>query len=68
MTEMTNDTLDKWIIGLVPNLPINLLATSSGSNEPIPAIPIISPQTANETPICSMISGILGMKVIETNP
>jgi hypothetical protein len=61
-------TLETLIIGLVPNLPTNRLATSSGSSEPIPAKPMISPQTANETPICSIISGILGMKVMATKP
>lgn len=56
------------MIGLVPNLPTIRLATSSGNKEPIPAKPIIKPQTAKETPICSMISGIRGIKVIATNP
>ena len=56
------------MIGLVPNLPTKRLATNNGSNEPIPANPMIKPQTANETPICSMISGIRGMKVIATKP
>ena len=56
------------MIGLVPNLPTKRFATNSGNKEPIPANPIIKPQTANETPICSMISGIRGIKVIATNP
>lgn len=56
------------MIGLVPNLPTNRFATNSGNKEPIPANPIIKPQTAKETPICSMISGIRGIKVIATKP
>ena len=56
------------MIGLVPNLPTKRFATKSGNKEPIPANPIINPQTAKETPICSMISGIRGMKVIATKP
>jgi hypothetical protein len=62
------NTLERLMIGLVPNFPTNRFATKSGNKEPIPANPIINPQTANETPICSMISGIRGIKVIATKP
>jgi hypothetical protein len=68
ITAKAINMLDMLIIGRVPNLPTRRFATNSGKSEPIPAKPIISPQTANETPICSMISGILGMKVMATKP
>ncbi len=68
ITDSTINTLERLIIGLVPNLPTNRFATNSGNKEPIPANPIIKPQTANDTPICSIISGIRGIKVIATNP
>ena len=68
MTEITTRVLERLTIGLVPKCPTMRFATNSGSNEPIPDSPIINPQTANETPIWSINSGILGMYVIATKP